>query len=373
MANIRRVLGICLAIALSGTIVFSLPALVMPEHVLAIYSTDRAVIAQGSEYLRIAGLSYLAVAISTSYAITLRSTGNIRLPVAVSILALTLGLALNYVLIFGHLGLPALGVRGSALGGSIARWLECTLLLYMTYSTRSVAAARIAELRSFDWSFLSRVLKNVIPVTMNEIVWSLGITAYNLVFARIGTEAVAAVSIASTIENLAFVPFVGLASSAAIMIGHRVGAGEDKLAFEHAKRLMAIVLCGGVFIGATIFLTADWALGFYQVDENTRVFARNVLAIMALALSIKVSNMMLIVGILRAGGDTHVSAVIDVSTLWLVGLPLATLGAFVWELPVAWVYALTILDELCKVVIASTRVLSKKWIRNLARQHAQVA
>ncbi len=370
--NIRRVLGICLGLGLVGALVFTLVALVIPEQALGVYTTDGAVIALGSEYLRIAGLCYIPLAISTSYAITLRSTGNVRLPVTVIILALSLGAVLNYALIFGEFGLPALGVQGSAIGTAIARFVECALLLIITYATRSAAAASLRELGSFDFAFLRSMLKTMIPVTLNEIAWSFGISAYNLIFARIGTESVAATSIAGTIENLAYVPFIGLANSAAVMIGHRIGAEEEASAFDYAKRFMLMVVLGGVLIGGVIFISADAVLTLYKIDSNTHQFARNVLTIMALALFIKVSNMMLIVGILRAGGDARVSALIDVGTLWLVGLPAATLGAFVFGLPVYWVYALTILDEACKVMIASWRVVSKKWIRNLARQHATV-
>ncbi len=371
--NIRRVLGICLGMGLVGAMIFTVIALLTPEWALGIYSTDQAVIQLGSQYLRVVGLCYIPLAISTSYAITLRSTGNVRLPVTVSILALSLGAGLNYALIFGEFGLPALGVQGSAFGTMIARFVECALLLFISYATRSAAAASLRELRSFDRAFLFIVLKTMIPVTLNEIVWSLGISTYNLIFARIGTESVAATSIAGTIENLAYVPFIGLANSAAVMIGHRIGAEDEDRAFDYAKRFMLLVITGGIFIGSAIFLSAEPVLDLYKIDSNTHEFARNVLTIMSFALFIKVSNMMLIVGILRAGGDARVSAVIDVSTLWLVGLPAAALGAFVFGLPVYWVYALTILDEACKVIIASWRVISKKWIRNLARQHAQVA
>lgn len=370
--NIRRVLGICLGLGLVGALVFTLIALVIPERALGVYSTDQAVIALGSQYLRIAGLCYLPLAISTCYAITLRSTGNVRLPVTVSILALSLGAALNYALIFGEFGLPALGVQGSAMGTAIARFVECGLLLFVAYSTRSAAAASLRELGSFDFVFLRSVLKTMLPVTLNEIIWSLGISSYNLIFAHIGTDSVAAVSIAGTIENLAFVPFIGLANSAAVMIGHRIGADEEDRAFDYAKRFIVMVIVGGVLIGSLIFTSADAVLNLYKIDSNTHQFARNVLTIMSFALFIKVANMMLIVGILRAGGDARVSALIDVGTLWLVGLPAASLGAFALGLPVYWVYALTILDEICKVIIASIRMVSKKWIRNLARQHAPV-
>ncbi len=366
--NIRRVLGICLGLGLLGAAIFSFIALVIPDLALGVYTRDPAVIALGGEYLRISGLGYFAIAISTSYAITLRSTGNVRLPVTVSILAFIFGAILSFALIFGEWGFPALGVRGSAIGATIARIIECALLLFVAYSTRSAAAASLRELTRFDVAFLANVLKNVIPVTLNEILWSLGISVYSLIYARIGTAAVAAVSIAATIEMLAFVPFIGLANSAAVLIGNRIGADEERHAFDYARRFMLLVIAVSILVGGAIFLSADPVLGFYKIDAATRHLARNVLTIMAFALIIKASNMMLIVGILRAGGDTRASALIDVSPLWLVGLPAAALGAFVFDLPVYWVFALTISDEACKVILASWRVFSKKWIRNLARQ-----
>ena len=371
LENIHRVLGISLVLGLIGAGIFSLIALAIPEHALAIYSTDRAVIILGSEYLRIVGWSYLAIAIATSFAVTLRSTGNVRLPVTISVFSLALGAALNYALIFGLFGLPALGVSGSALGTALARGIECALMLTFTYTRASVAAASLGALFSFDRAFLSSILKTVIPVTFNEILWSLGISTYNLIFGRIGTEAVAAVSIAGTIENLAFVPFIGMANAAAIMIGHRIGADESHAAFNYAKRFLQITIALGVIVGSVIFLSADLILSVYKIDETTRGFARNVLTIMAFALWIKSSNMMFIVGILRAGGDARACFLIDVGSIWLVGIPIASTAAFVLGLPVYWVYLLTINDEIAKFGVAAWRVISKKWITNLARQHQQ--
>ena len=367
--NIRRVLGISLMLGLGGSLVFSLIALVFPAQAIGIYSADPMVIALGSECLRIAGLGYLAVAITTSFSVTLRSTGNVRLPVTISVSALCLGALLNYALIFGHFGLPTLGAQGSALGSTIARFVECTFLLGLTYANHSVAAANLSEMFAFDFVFLKRILKTIIPVMLNEFLWSTGISAYNLIYGRIGTEAVAAVSIAGSIENLAFVPFVALANVAAIMIGHLIGAGEEHKAMEYAKHFLQINILVGILMGGTVFLSADAILLFYNIDPTTLHFARNVLTIMAFAIWLKVTNMMLIVGLMRAGGDARVSAVIDVSPLWLVGLPAATLGAFVFGLPVYWVYLLTITDEACKFCLALWRVLSKRWIHNLARTH----
>jgi putative MATE family efflux protein len=371
--NIRRVLGVSLGLGLSGAAFFAFVALAIPEFALGIYSTDRAVIALGSEYLRIVGFGYLAIAITTSYAVTLRSTGQVRLPVTISVISLGLGLALNYLLIFGQFGLPALGIQGSAIGTVIARWLECAWLLATIYSRPSVAAATPREMFAFDAAFLRRVLKTILPVTVNEIVWSAGISTYNLIYGRIGTEAVAAVSIAGTIENLAYAPFVGLANAAAVMIGNRIGADEEHKAFEYAKRFWRIVILLSVGVGGIIFISADGILSFYKIDAATHLFAHTILTVTACALWVKASNMMLVVGVLRAGGDARVSAVIDVGPLWLIGIPLAAVGAFVLGLPVYWVYLLTLSDEVVKCALAGWRMFSKKWIMNLARQHRQAS
>jgi putative MATE family efflux protein len=371
--NIRRVLGISLGLSLIGAAFFACVALAIPEFALGIYSTDRAVIALGSEYLRIIGFSYLAIAITTSYAVTLRSTGHVRLPVTISVISLGLGTALNYALIFGQLGLPALGIQGSAIGTVLARWLECAWLLAMIYTRSSVAAASAREMFAFDMTFTRRMLKTILPVTINEILWSTGISTYNLIYGRISTEAVAAVSIAGTIENLAYVPFVGLANAAAVMIGNRIGADEEAKAFVYAKRFWRMVVLLAIGIGAIILLSADGILSFYKIDAATRLFARNILTIMALTLWLKASNMILIVGVLRAGGDARITALIDTVPLWLIGIPLAAVGAFVFGLPVYWVYLLTLSDEVVKGALAGWRMISKKWITNLARQHRQAS
>ncbi|MBI5300697.1 MAG: MATE family efflux transporter [Chloroflexi bacterium] len=369
IANIRRVLGVALGLGALGASAFTFVALVVPDLALGVYSSDRAVIVLGSEFLRIAGWSYLPIALTTGYAITLRSTGHVRVPVTISVFSLGLGAVINYALIFGAFGLPALGVQGSAIGTVVARWLECGLILTTTYARQSVAAAGLRELFAFDSRFLTSVLKTMLPVAANEIVWSFGITTYSLIYGRIGTEAVAAVSIAETIQNLAYVPFVGLANAAAIMIGNRIGADEEHKAFEYATRFLQIVLALAVLTGAAIFLSADGLLGFYKIDATTHRFARAVLTVMALTLWVKASNMMYIVGVLRAGGDARVSAVIDTVPLWMIGIPLAAAGAFMFDLPVYWVYLLTLSDEVTKCTLATWRFVSKKWITNLARQH----
>jgi Na+-driven multidrug efflux pump len=157
------------------------------------------------------------------------------------------------------------------------------------------------------------------------------------------------------------------------MIGNRIGADEEHKAFEYAKRFWRIVILLSVGVGGIIFISADGILSFYKIDAATHLFAHTILTVTACALWVKASNMMLVVGVLRAGGDARVSAVIDVGPLWLIGIPLAAVGAFVLGLPVYWVYLLTLSDEVVKCALAGWRMFSKKWIMNLARQHRQAS
>lgn len=366
--NIRRVLGICLGLSLVGASFFVFVALVIPEVALSLYSNDAAVIALGSAYLRIAGWSYIPLAITTSYAIALRSTGNVRLPVTISVTALTLGAGLSYALIFGALGLPAFGVLGSAISITLARVLECGTLLTLVYTRGATVAASLREMWTLDQAFLAHVLKSVIPVTLNEIVWSLGISTYNAIYGRMGTESLAAVNIAAAIETVAYVPFVGLAGGGAVLIGNAIGADKETEALRYAKRLLQIALTFGVCIGIAILVSADILVGLYNVDATTRSYARQVLIVMACGLWLKASNTMYIVGILRAGGDVRMSALIDVIPLWSVGVPSTFIAAFVFGLPVPWVYLLTFTDEVAKGILATRRVFAQQWIKNLARQ-----
>ncbi|PKO22194.1 MAG: MATE family efflux transporter [Chloroflexi bacterium HGW-Chloroflexi-1] len=365
--NIRRVLGISLLWGVAGSGLFTVLATLAPGWALGVYSKDPAVVAAGSGYLRLVGLSYVVTAITFIYSSVLRSTENVKLPMAVSVSALSLKTGLSYLLIFGHLGFPALGVMGAAIGTLVARYLECIILLALTYARPSPAAARPRELFALDAPFLRQFFKTTLPVVLAEVAWSLGMTTYNAVYARIGTESIAAVNIASTVENLAFVLFISMSNACAIMIGNKIGADEAEKAHVYAWRFLALGLIGALAVGVAILLSAETILSFFKISAMTHASARGVLTVMALVLWIKVSNLMMIVGILRSGGDTRFAFFVDAGSVWFVGVPLAFLGAFYFHLPVYWVVLLVIGDEAVKSVLSFRRVFSKRWVNNVVQ------
>lgn len=367
VTSIRKVLGIGLMIGLTGSLLFTVLALLLPRPVLNFYTQDPAVIDAGSSYLGIVGWSYCITAVTFAYSSVLRSTGHVRVPMVVSIAALSLKTLLNYGLILGNLGLPALGVEGAAIATLIARLVEMTALLVVVYVRKLPPAARIAEMIGFSREFLARVLKTSLPVLFNEMLWSLGVTTYNMVYGRIGTEAIAAVNVASSIESLAFVLFMGIADATGILIGNRIGAGDEEHAFSSARQSLLLTVTGAILVGLVILVVSQPILGFYNMSEQAALNARNILRVMGLALWIRTTNLVVFIGVLRAGGDTRFCLVLDAGSVWLVGVPLALLGGLVLGLPVYQVYLMVVAEEAVKLGIGFWRFLSRRWITNLVQ------
>ena len=367
LAGIHRVLGLTLLAGLLGAGLFFTVAEFFPSGVLRFYTADTEVIAAGSLYLRIIAPSFLLMAVGGSYAATLRATGDVRTPLLVSMIALSFNMLLAYLLIFGRLGLPRLGLYGAAWAMLVARALECGLMLALASRRTSAAAAPLRELAGFDFAFARRVMARALPVAINEMLWSLGVTTYNAIYAHIGTESLAAVSIAGTVESMAFVAFIGISDACAILIGHRIGEGDEEKAFRYAVTSLLIAMTGALLMGGLILAVSGGVLSLYKVSPQVLQVARRILWVIALALFIKVGNMTIYVGILRAGGDTRFAMLVDVLAVWLVGVPLTAFGAFVLRLPVIWVYPLILSEEIVKWGIGASRIASRRWIHNVTR------
>lgn len=366
ITNIRKVQGISLSISLLGAAFFSLAGIIFPRQLLSIYTTDPQVIEIGSSYLRILAPNFLFMAVSYTYASVLRSTGDVKLPMVISLFTIILNTFLSFGLIFGRFGLPQLGVNGAAVAVTISRIVDCSLFLLFSYRRRTAAAASLREMFAYDLPFVKRVLVRSLPVTINEMLWSLGITTYNAVYAHIGTEAIAAINITSTVENLAFVIFIGITDATAIMVGNSIGAGEEPKAFDYAWKSLQLSIGIGILMGLVVFASSRGILSFYKVSDIVSTYANRILLVFSTTLWIRVSNMNIIVGILRAGGDTRVGFLIDVLGMWVVGVPLAFAGAFLFSLPVYWVYLMIMTEEAVKMGVGILRVSSGKWITNLA-------
>lgn len=370
VASIRRVLGICLTLAVGVSAVFTVISLSFPRQFLGVYTKDMLVVGLGSNYLRIVCASYVVTAVSFSYASILRSTEEVRLPMFVSICAILIKTGLGYLLIFGRLGFPELGIMGGAVSTVVSRYFECAFLVTLAYRRKTAAAAALKELNGFTGGLFRRYLRTVLPVAFNEFMWSLGMTTYNLVYARISTEAIAAMNIVSSIENLAFVLFLALSDATGILIGNRIGAGEEEKAFNYARRSLMIGFLGAILMGTAIILAKDTVIHIYKISDLSLRYVNTVLVISAATMWVRVSNLLVIVGVLRAGGDTRFGMFLDLSSVWAIGVPLALLGGLVFHLPVYYVYLMVMSEELVKLGIGLWRFSSRRWINNLIRPTA---
>jgi len=366
--NLRRVLGLCLMMAVSASFIFFALSQLWPSQILSIYSKDSSVIDLGTDYIRTFSWTFIFYAITFSYAFVMRSTGDVKTPTTISVLALLLTTFLSYSLIFGKFGLPELGIQGAAVAAVIARLLECVTLLTVIYRGNSPVAASLRELTNFDGGFFGKVIRPMFPVILNELLWALGVTTYNVIYGRMGTSSYAAMNIVSTIEQMAFVIFIGIANATSVLVGNRIGAGREEEAQLYAGRSLGLGVVGGIIIGLILQLVKEPVLSLYNVSPEVIENAGHVIDVVSLFLWVRVTNMTIVIGILRAGGDTRFSLFLDGIIIWLVGVPMAYLGANVFHLPVYLVYLCAMSEEVTKWFLGIARYRSRKWINDLAAQ-----
>jgi putative MATE family efflux protein len=369
VAGIRKVLGLTLAIALAAGAIFAFAAIAFPAAVLRLYTADPAVIALGSRYLRILGIGFLPFVIGNAYVFMLRSIGQVRMPVTVVIVSLLLKTGLAYLLIFGHAGLPSMGALGLATAILIMRFGLTGALLIGVYRSGGPVAASPRELTGFlqeAW-LVRRFAVVVIPVIGSEFLWALAGSTYQAIYARVGTGAVAAVSISSTTESIAFVPFSGLAAGVATVIGNNIGARQTRRTSQDARQTLALAAGLGAVMCASLLIASRIVPDLYNVSAETKAAASAVMVVMAFTVVQRTTNLVMLAGIMRGGGDTRFAAAVDVGAAWLIGIPLATLLGLVLHLPIQYVVLAIFAEETVKCALSFSRVMSNRWVHNVVQ------
>jgi len=366
--NIRRVLGLTLTIGISGAVIFTAGAIFFPRFLMRIFTPEVQIIAEGVKYLRIVGIGYIATAITFAYGFILRTTHHIKIPVLISVFFIGVNTFLNWVLIYGNLGMTARGVEGAAIATVIARTGEVITLLVFVYALKMPAAAKLQEL--FDWStvFIRKYFKTVAPVMANEMLWASGVTGYALIYGRMGEVVMASMTISQTIEQLAFILFFGMSSACSVMLGNAMGANKMDRALRYAQRFVKMFIIIGIIIAVVLYFTSGYIADLYNIEPVVKETVKSALRVFCLFIPFKVINLLIIVGILRSGGDTIVAMVIDIGAVWLVGLPLGIIGGLVLGLDIKYVYAMILAEEAVKAIAGLIRLKSRKWMRNLVSE-----
>lgn len=365
IAGIRKTTGLSLLLALSVALVFALLAGLIPSTILAWYSKDTGLVTVGTPYLRTVAFSYPLAAVSFCFSLSLRGVERVRLPLVATCISLSVNVVLNYLLIFGHFGFPALGVRGAAIATIVSRAIEAAITVVGAYALKTAPAGSLKELLAWRGVFASRYARIAAPVVINEFAWALGITIYNLVFARINTNAIAAFNVVSTVSQLAMVLFLGTANAAAVMLGKCIGEGDRPRAFKWARRFSLLAPLVGLGMSA-LLIPARWLLPLlFSINDAAMHQVLMMTLVLAFVFPFKVFNLHFIVGICRAGGDTRFGAFFDIFGVWGLGVPLAFLGAFAFKLQPWQVFVLVNLEEVAKLFLGLARLKSRKWLNDV--------
>lgn len=364
--NIRKVLGFAALLAFAGAALFFVPAWLNPRLIMQIFTNSEGAIEIGIRYLRIACLTYPFIALSNVIVAMMRSINKVKTPVVTSLIAIAINICLNYCLIFGNFGLPRLGVAGAAIGTLVARIVELLLLVFVMYGRNCPLRARPAELFGWSSAFLKSFLLHASPVIANEFMWGLGTTLYSVAYGRMGDDAVAAITIATTIQDIVVVLWAGLSAATAVILGNELGAGRLSRAEDYSVKFFTLSFVLSFFAMALIFFIRWPIIGVYSIEPHVAEDVSRCLLVFIAYILPKMYNYILIVGVLRSGGDTRMCLFLDTSGVWLLGVPLAFLGALLWRLPIYWVYALVLSEEIYKALLGTLRYRQKKWLRNIA-------
>ncbi|MEX1376529.1 MAG: MATE family efflux transporter [Eubacteriales bacterium] len=363
--SIHMTMGFSLILSMIIAVFFTTAGTVFPKFVIGIYSADPMVIELGSAYLQIAAISYLPFAVTMVLVSALRATGNVRIPLLASTIALWLNTVLNYGLIFGNLGMPQLGVQGAAIATTIARTIEACILILVVYGKDMEIAARFKQLFTIPFSFIKKIIGKISLVLLNEGFWAIGTTIYTVIYARMSTDVLTAMNISFVLFNISFVIALGIGQALGIMIGNSLGARDFERAKRDAKRGIPTAFVMGLIIAIIVFSLRGLILGLYNVSPEVLEMCNQVLYAMLGLLPINCIAFTIFIGILRAGGDTKFCTIVDVGALWLVGLPLAAAGAFIWHLPIVWVFVLARMESVSRVIVTFIRYKGMRWVRDI--------
>lgn len=363
--SIGQLLGVGLFLGGIITVAFVFLSVLAPEFCVGIFTTDKIVMAKGAIFLRIVAYSFIPSMLTIMYSAVLRSTEHVKLPMVASITGVVTGVSLDYILIFGHFGFPRLGLRGAAIGTIIARCVEFSIIFIGTYAKRLPAACSIRQLIGIPNSLFKKFSVTTYPLVLNEFLWVLGETAYNIIYGRIGTSEYAAVTITSPIQGLTIGMLSGLAAATGVILGNALGASEYDKACKYSKKIIKLGAAFSVILGILIILFSRFYVLAYKVSPETSTYTEYLLLAFAFFLWVKVSNMIISSGILSSGGDSKFIFAMESSTTWLFGVPSGFLAAFVFHFPVHIVYIILSCEEIIRFIIGIHRVNSRKWIRNL--------
>ena len=369
--SISRVVGIGGYIAGAVSIVFATLLMAFPSQTMALFAGEQNLIDIGAEYIGIVGLSYVFMSITAIYTALHRGTENPRLGLYIFGTGMVVGTFVDWILIFGHFGVPAMGVRGAAIGTLVAHVLEFIIMIFHAiYSKRFRINVR-AMLRPGK-PLIAKYIKYSSPVLVNETLWGLGTALFPTIMGHMDNsqQILAAHTIAGNVADMASVVVFAVAGSSAIIIGREIGRGNRDKVYEIGSALNGVSVIVG-FVMGLIMIVLNYTImdtvvfPFFKLSPLSATISTMMMTVYGLCLTLRSFNSTNIVGVLRGGGDVKAATLIDCLPLWCVSVPLAAILGLVFRVDMTWVYLAMMLDTLIKSFFGVGRFRSKKWINDV--------
>ncbi len=363
--DLRKSFHVNMMYSILLALVFMAICLPFSQNIMKVYTRDQGTCILASRYLKIYCLSFLPMALTSMASVMLRCISKAVFPLFASILSILLNTAMNYILIFGNLGFPAMGMEGAAIASVLSQGIACVLtvlFLKLAWNNQSIW-------QGFDWKFGREMRKLYLsilaPILVCEFLWSLGENVYGAIYGNLGTDPCAAMTMSNPIQSLMIGALSGLSQAAGIMIGKSLGKGEYEKSYEDSKKFLALGLAGSLLLSVLLAVLGRRYASIYDVSPEVQETAYRILLVFALLSPIKVQNMILGGGIIRSGGKTNYVMWIDLVGTWLFGVPLGLLAAFAWKLEIPHVYFILSLEELVRLGITFVLFRKRCWMNRL--------
>lgn len=362
--EIKRSFYLNLLIALGIAVLFTAFCVGFPEKIMSLYIKDEQTVRAAAGYLNIIAWTFLPVAGTTLLSTMLRCMEKAFFPLYASIAAAILNTGLNYALIFGKFGFPAMGIRGAAIATLIAQLANLgVMVIIILRNGELLQKSRKEEIISKFHA--KQYVEMLFPILICEFMWSLGENVYAAIYGHLGTQASAAMTLINPIQGLMIGALCGLSQAAGVIIGKKLGNREYEDAYESAKKLILYGFVGSAVLSVAVIMTSAYYVEIYQVTDSVKALTRQILVAYAFIAPFKVQNMIVGGGIIRSGGKTKYVMLIDLIGTWVFGVPLGLFSAFVLKLPIPYVYFILSLEECVRFGISIVVLRRRKWMQNL--------
>lgn len=366
--TVRKVFDILIQIIFAASTLFAILSLALPRQIISLYTNDQEVIAAGAGYLRITALVYLPHGIALVISNIMRSVGNARIGLYVSLASFFVNIGCNYVFIFGKLGFPAMGVSGAALGTLCSRAVEfgvCTFFVLVIDRKLCYRPTRL--LRRPEKPLLREFIRLGLPAIISDTILAFASSAIGMILGHMGREFVSAYSIVSVVDRMCTLATSGVGSAAGIMVGQSVGAGEAAEAKRRGFSFLMLTAVLGVIGAILVVIVGDWSISLYDITPDTIAITRTMMIASALVVPFQNISSTLGKGVLRGGGDTQFLMVADVIFQWVASIPLGYLAGLVLNLSPFAVLLIVRIDYVIKGIWFIQRLTTDKWIHQVKR------